>query len=183
MNSPLAPTSGQFRLYVKFAAIVVASITFSLCFACATPLVAFGTFAALTLPRKQALLLVGATWLANQLVGYGLLDYPMTAYSFEWGTILGVCALGATFAAKLVSAHLNENSLSFYWMPLAVAFMVYQLIMLAAALAIGGMEGMAPQIILWAAIVDISAFAGLVGANRLLATVSPTLSLQVSKTA
>ena len=45
------------------------SIGFSLVFACATPFVALVTLAALTMSRRDAFIVTGAVWLANQAVG------------------------------------------------------------------------------------------------------------------
>ena len=67
------------------ALLVVASVVFSLGFACAVPLAAFAAIAALTLSRRDAFALVGAVWLANQIAGFTLLHYPMDPSTFAWG--------------------------------------------------------------------------------------------------
>ena len=56
----------DWRRPIWIALLVIASIAFSLGFACATPFAAFAAAAALTMNRRDAMLLVGLVWLANQ---------------------------------------------------------------------------------------------------------------------
>src|ERR1700730_6081197 len=98
------PHSSNGRLLVWLGLLVVGSVVFTLGFACATPLAAFGAAAALTLPRNQALGLTGAVWLASQVVGFGVLHYPWTADCLAWGVALAVAALAGTAAARVVVA-------------------------------------------------------------------------------
>src|SRR5271156_2947543 len=77
------------RHHLWLALLVCASVAFSLSFACATPFAAFSTAAALTLNRRDAMLLTGAVWLANQFVGFTVLRYPWTMTSFAWGVAIG----------------------------------------------------------------------------------------------
>ena len=180
MSAAPLPIFSTLRPYARHALLVAVSIGFSLCFACAAPLVAFAALGALTMPRNEALALVAVIWLANQVVGYGFLDYPTTDSSLAWGAVLGVAAICATLAAQTAVQRYSGNELSTHAVPLAVAFAVYQLVMLVAALLIGGMEGMAPKIVAWAALVDTAAFAGLCMGNRLLATVAPASALKTA---
>ncbi len=150
----------------KTAFLTILSVAFSLCFACATPMVAFGTYAALTMSRKHALVTTFSIWLANQLVGYGLLGYPQTINSFTWGAALGALALLATWAAELVLAR-RGKSLAAVALAFAASFAAYQGAMTIVALAIGGMESMTPAIIGWAGVVNLAAFAGLYGSQLL----------------
>jgi hypothetical protein len=85
------------------ALLVSASVVFSLGLACAAPFTAFGAAAALTLSRRDALVLVMSVWLANQPVGFTLLHYPWTANAFAWGVALGVVAVLATLASQWVA--------------------------------------------------------------------------------
>jgi hypothetical protein len=88
-RSPLAP----WRRFLWLAAVAAASVAFSLGLACAVPLAAFAAAAALTLSRQDALVLIIAVWLANQLVGFAVLDYPWTTSAFAWGAALGAVAI------------------------------------------------------------------------------------------
>ena len=66
--------SGNWRRLVWFGLLISASVAFSLGLACATPFAAFGAAAALTLLRRDALVLVTSVWFANQLVGFTMLE-------------------------------------------------------------------------------------------------------------
>lgn len=83
----------DWRRPIWIALLVIAGIAFSLGFACATPFAAFAAAAALTMNRRDAMLLVGLVWLANQGVGFGVLHYPWTVDCLAWGAGLGIVAL------------------------------------------------------------------------------------------
>src|SRR5262245_44914939 len=53
--------------------VILSSIGFSFALACAAPLAALATLAALKMSRRDLFTFVGAAWLANQLIGYGFL--------------------------------------------------------------------------------------------------------------
>jgi hypothetical protein len=164
----LMPTGWRHHLWL--ALLVAASIAFSLGFACAVPFAAFGAVAALTLSRRNALLLMGAVWLANQLVGYGLLDYPRTVNSFAWGAVLGVASALTTIVAR-EAVRRFEKATSLVVAPLAAfmaAFVAYEatLFVVAAAL-LGGVEDFTPGIIGQVFTINAVAMIGLLVINRL----------------
>jgi hypothetical protein len=66
----------DWRRLLWLTVLVASSVAFSLGFACATPFAAFAAAAVLTLPRKDALLLMAAVWLANQAVGMAFSTIP-----------------------------------------------------------------------------------------------------------
>lgn len=158
--------STGWRYYLRFTLLIIASIAFSLCFACAAPLVAFGVFAALTLPRKSALWFTTAVWAANQLVGFVLLDYPQNANTFAHGVAMGAAAVAAT---ALAHSFCGENK----WEPASlakmflIAFVAYQAILFTAAGFLGGIENFTPSVVAWVLMLDLLALAGLVGYARL----------------
>src|SRR5712671_7228737 len=88
------------RHWLWLAVLVGTSVAFTLGLACAVPLAAFAAAAALTLSRQDALVLIVAVWLANQLVGFTVLDYPWTASTVAWGAALGAAAILATLAGQ-----------------------------------------------------------------------------------
>ena len=57
--------------------IVTSGTCLSTFFACATPFAALATLAALKLGRRDAITVIGLVWLANQVIGYGFLGYPL----------------------------------------------------------------------------------------------------------
>ena len=52
---------------------------------------------ALTLAPRDACAATVGVWLANQAIGYLLLEYPRDATTALWGLVLGLSALSATF--------------------------------------------------------------------------------------
>jgi hypothetical protein len=116
-----------------------ASIGFSLVFACATPFVALVTLAALTMSRRDAFIVTGAVWLANQAVGYGMLDYPRTFDSYAWGAAIGIAVLLALLLARAIGERF-ERSGPFVSTGLAFlsAFAVYELALYAASFWLPG---------------------------------------------
>jgi hypothetical protein len=163
----LAAASG-WRQHLWLALLVIASIAFSRGFACVTPLAAFAAAASLTLRGRDAALLVAAVWLANQIVGYAFLAYPLTVDSVAWGIALGAASLLATFAAGLV-ARATAGAGQAMRLPAAflASFVVYEAALLAvAATLLGGVEKFAPTIVDQIFAVDAAAFVGLVVLHR-----------------
>jgi hypothetical protein len=130
---PPAPTDVA-RRWAWIGLLGGASIGFSLVFACATPFVALVTLAALTMSRRDAFIVTGAVWLANQAVGYGILDYPRTFDSYAWGVAIGLAVLLALVVARAVGERF-ERSGPFVSTGLAFlsALAVYELALYAAS--------------------------------------------------
>jgi hypothetical protein len=166
------PPSG-WRHPLWLGLLVAASVAFSLGFACAVPLAAFGGAAALTLNRRDALLLTAAVWLANQLLGFVVLGYPWTAETFAWGIALGAVALLATVASQLIVRRLADRGGAVIALATFIgAFAIYQggLFVVAATL-LGGIEDFAPAIVGRILAINAGAFAGLLALHRLATTI------------
>jgi len=161
------PSSWRHALWL--ALLVAASVAFSLGFACAVPFAAFGATAALTLERRDALVLVGAVWLANQLVGFGFLDYPWTGDSFVWGMVLGAVAILCTLAARSAADRLERrDTIVAALAAFAAAFIVYEGgLFLVSATLVGGIEAFAPATVVRILEINAAGFIGLVILNRL----------------
>ncbi|HUN45266.1 MAG TPA: hypothetical protein VMU85_02045 [Stellaceae bacterium] len=162
-------TSLGWRQFLWLGLLVVASVAFSVGFTCATPFAAFGAAAALTMARREALLLAGGVWLANQIMGFGFLRYPWDADTLAWGVFLGLAAVAATLAARQILRLLPgapraiAGGLAFL-----VAFTAYEVVLLlVAVLLLGGVEDFSPAIMGQIFAVNAAAFAGLVLLNRL----------------
>ncbi len=157
------------RRYLWLALLVCASVAFTLSFACATTFAAFSTAAALTLNRRDAMLLTGAVWLANQFVGFIVLRYPWTLSSFGWGVAIGVAAILATLAARWTTSALEKA----IWTgrtfaAFAAAFAVFEgVLFVVAHVVLGGTEDFAPPIVGWIFAVNASALIGLFVLNWL----------------
>jgi hypothetical protein len=174
------------RHHLWLALLVCASVTLSLGFACATPFAVFSTAAALTLDRRDGMLLTGAVWLANQFVGFTVLRYPWTISSFAWGIAIGGAAILATLAARgttrvLEKAIRTGRSLAAF----AVAFAVFEGALFAVALAVlGGTEDFTPPIVGWIFAVNAGALIGLLVLNWLATVIGliPRLPARLSIT-
>jgi hypothetical protein len=81
------------------ALLTAATLAGSFVFACATPFPAVAALAALHMNRRDAFVLTGLIWAANQTIGYGFLHYPPTWDSFAWGIAIGIGAIVATAVA------------------------------------------------------------------------------------
>lgn len=157
------------RRALWLALLVAASVFFSLGFACVTPLAAFAAAGALTLPRRDALLLIAAVWLANQLCGFGFLAYPWTADTLAWGMVLGITALLATLAGQSILHRLGKSGTAIVLIAtFGGAFVVYQGgLYVAAAALLGGTENFAPAIVAQVFAVNAAAFVAFLGLHRL----------------
>ncbi len=98
-------------------------------FACATPFSAVAAMAALTLPRRAAVMSVALLWLGNQIIGFGVAGYPLTANAFAWGAALLVAVVVSTLAAAPVRDALREQSTVVrFAAAFAAAFVSFQLV-------------------------------------------------------
>jgi hypothetical protein len=146
---------------------------FSLGLACALPLAAFAAASALSLSRRDALLLIVLVWLANQLVGFILLDYPWTASTFAWGAVLGIVAILATLASLWMAERFGSTPHSVrFAATFLIAFVVYEVALFAVSVSLlGGTEIYTAAIQGRIFIINAAAFVGLLVLNRLAASV------------
>jgi hypothetical protein len=92
--------------------------------------------------------LVGAVWLANQVVGYAVLDYPWTANSVAWVAAMGIAAVVAMEATRLVDAKVRTVGPVRHAAALLVAFAAYEIVLFAAAVtALGATEDFTAAIV------------------------------------
>ncbi|MCI0465851.1 MAG: hypothetical protein L0Y57_02420 [Beijerinckiaceae bacterium] len=143
------------------ALLVLLSILFSLGFSCAVPLAAFAAIGALTLSRGGAFALTGAVWLANQIVGFAYLEYPLDQATFAWGAALGAVAVFATFAAQMVNGRFSrQDSIAAASGTFLAAFAAYEgALFVISAAAASGIENFAPAIAGRIFLINAAAFA------------------------
>jgi hypothetical protein len=155
--------------HLWLAILVVATVGFSLVFACAAPFAAFGAAAALTLSRRDGLLGTVALWLTNQIAGYLIVGYPWTPNSVAWGPAIGIAAVLGTLTAQWTVRRLAEaGGLVRALAALILAFAVYEVaIFLVSAALLGGVEMFAPPIVGQVFVTNVAALVGLYGLNRL----------------
>lgn len=149
--------------------LVAASVAFSLSFACAAPLVAFGVAAALTLPSRDALRLICGVWFADQVVGYTVIHYPWTVNSLAWGVVLGLASVLATLTAQWTVQHSSGQPKDVAALAaFMAAFTVYEGVLFAPALlGLGGMGGFTAAVIGRIFAINAGALAGLMALNYL----------------
>jgi hypothetical protein len=145
------------------ALLVAASVAFTLGLACAMPFAAIGAAAAMTLGRRDALILTAAAWLANQVVGFAFLSYPMTADTVTWGVVLGIVAVLTTLAAVESTRRIaRQGTLIAALVGFCGAFIVYEGgLFLVSATWLGGTEDFAPAIVAYILAINAGAFLGL----------------------
>jgi len=161
-------------LWIVF--LTAASTLFSFALACVTPFAALAALAALSLPRRDMLALIGIAWLANQIVGYLWLGYPLTFDSVAWGVMLGVAALLAALAADLTVRRLAERSLI---VTVAAAFLAAaaanQAALLAATLVLPASdEAFSLLVVLEVAWTNALALAGLLALHQVASAIGIT---------
>lgn len=139
-------------------------IGFSLVFACATPFVALATFAALNLGQRDAAIVTGLVWIANQLIGYLILGYPQTFDSFAWGAVIGIAAYAGLLAAWTVKRNVEAgHPLVVVAIAFTVAFAAYEVPLYAANIVLSDSDSAFTwSIILYILKVNALALGGLV---------------------
>jgi hypothetical protein len=171
IGSPSVPRDWRHPLWLGL--LIAASVAFSLGLACAVPLAAFAAAAALSLSRRDALLLILLVWLANQLVGFTVLHYPWTASTFAWGVVLGAVAVLATLAGEWIAGRLVDARRAFTVVAtFLIAFAVYEATLFAvSATLLGGTEIYTAAIQGRIFAINAAAFVGLLALNRLATSV------------
>ena len=157
---PADHLSESSRTAVWIVLVTVSSVLFSLGFACATPFAALAAIAGSRMSRSSALLLVAATWLANQAVGYLVLDYPRTVDSFGWGFAIGAAALLATLAVHELG-RFGLRPIVQFAAAFAVAFAVDQAALFSATAVLPSNGGFSMAVILYVAKINALGFAAL----------------------
>ena len=141
--------------------------------ACVFPFAALAALAAITLPTRQAVALMGAVWAVNQVIGFTLLSYPQDAQGYAWGVIIGAAALIALGAAK-VAFGAETRLLSIRSVTALVASIAaYQVVMFIGAAGLDGFASSTPEIVATVARNDVLWFAGLAAMRIALGTALP----------
>jgi len=164
---PLLSNVQDWRRPFWLSLLIVSSIAFTFAFACAVPYAAFAAATALTLPRRDALILTAGVWLANQLTGFLFLHYPLDLNTLLWGAALGVVALASLFAARITAARLRAmNPLVCCTLACFAAFVAYEASCYGFALVLGGCEDFTLPIQARILAINVCALIGLFVVNR-----------------
>ncbi|MEN9232091.1 MAG: hypothetical protein Q6L68_14400 [Thermostichus sp. DG02_5_bins_236] len=117
-------------------------------YTCTLPFVTVGILTGTTLTRSKAILSTLMIWLANQIFGYLLHNYPRTPDSFGWGIVLGIATLSVTLAASyrplFKPVKPGQLWLNYAWIPLmlVLGFLGFQVLIFLAGLFLGGTHGL-----------------------------------------
>jgi hypothetical protein len=153
-------------LAVWIALVAALTVGGSHAFACAAPLAAIAALASLTMRRVEGVALVVTAWLANQVVGFGILGYPLDLSTFGWGGAIGAAAVVGFFAAQW-AVRLNVPSLFRLGLALVVSYAVYEIVLLTYGVAVGSsLAAFTPEIIAYIFVINLISFAGLLVLHR-----------------
>ncbi|HEY4855454.1 MAG TPA: hypothetical protein VIH98_02100 [Xanthobacteraceae bacterium] len=135
----LAPVEVRYAPLFCFSLLTAACALASFVFACATPFAAFAVLAAALLPLQPALVVVGAAWLVNQAIGFGLRGYPADIHTIMWGLAIGAAALIATATSALVLHTLpRTRDPAAFAFALIAAYAAYEVVLFAVTPFLGG---------------------------------------------
>jgi hypothetical protein len=159
--------------------LLVASLGFSFVFACAAPFSALATLAALNMPRRDVTTVVASAWASNQIIGYGILNYPQTWDSFAWGGAIGIGAVLGAFTAIAVSGRMQQAGRAVRILAsFAAAFAAYQAVIFVAGHTIGG--GFSAAVAFLVLKINAGALAGLLVVHRLAVAIGLVSAARVS---
>ncbi|MEM1378433.1 MAG: hypothetical protein AAGG69_13690, partial [Pseudomonadota bacterium] len=131
-------------------ALVAIAIVFSFALACGMPFAAIGALAALTLAPRNAFVLAGLAWAANQVIGFGFLGYPFDLTTLAWGVALGVSAFAAVVAAMIgIQKSANASPLVNISLAFLAAWTAQQAVVFGAGLILGGTASAFAPAVVW----------------------------------
>ena len=149
------------RTTALVALMVAAGVALSFGFACALPLAAFATAAAMLVAPAAAVGAILAVWLVNQAIGFACLGYPADASTFAWGAALGAIALLSLGAASLVLS--RARGVAGAGLAFAAAFVTYEGAVYAGCLVSNcGVSDFTPTNVARIFLINAAAFGALV---------------------
>jgi hypothetical protein len=163
----------DWRRPLWLALLIAAGVAFTLGFACAMPFAAFAAVAAVTLNRRDGLLLTVGLWLANQIVGFAFLGYPTDPTTLAWGLTLGAVAVLTTVVAYWAQSQLPYAETGTRAFASFVAgFVVYEGTLAVLSLTpLGGIENYTFGIIVYVLALNAVAAVGLYALHRIAARI------------
>ncbi|RDE05643.1 hypothetical protein [Sphingomonas aracearum] len=119
--------------------LTLASAGTTLVLACATPFAALAALAATRMRTRDGFALIALAWLASQLIGFCVLDYPRDPLTFTWGAAMLTAALAAVAAARW-GARANPSPLVSLATAFGTGFVAYKAALVAWSLVLGGVH-------------------------------------------
>lgn len=145
----MAALSERSRSTLWVALLTAASSVTTLALGCATPFPSLAALAAVHMRRRDGVALMGMAWAASQFVGFFLLGYPHDGSTLGWGAGLCTAAVGSALASYAVLGALRYRSVAARLsLAYAASFTAFKAVILAWALALGGLHSvMAPDLL------------------------------------
>lgn len=125
--------------------LAAATILGTLATACMMPFVGLAVVAAATMRTPAMLVTILGAWGVNQLLGFGLLGYPLDGYALAWGVALGAASIAAGLLAR--AAFTGGVTLPRALAVFAAAFALDEALLYGFALAVGGTSTFTPAIV------------------------------------
>lgn len=119
--------------------LTAASAGTTLALACATPFAALAALAATRMRARDGFALIALAWLASQLIGFCVLDYPRDPLTFAWGGAMLAAALSAVAAARWGAA-VNRAPVVSLATAFGTGFIAYKAALVVWSLVLGGVH-------------------------------------------
>lgn len=162
------PHGASQRVWTVILAIAVIAATLAL--SCVTPFAALAVALAGTVGLRASLRVVTVVWFVNQVSGFLFFHFPLTTNAFLWGIAIGVAALVTTIVASVIMKYGSANAAPLrLGLSLLVSFAVYELILLMAAVFLGGFETFQLSIVAQLGWINAASLAGMIILNELAA--------------
>ncbi len=136
---------------------------------CMMPFVAIATIAAGTLDLRRGLITIVACWMANQIIGFGLMGYPVDAPTIGSGFALCVSML-IVFA---LTRRFGRPGIAGWAVTGVMGFVAYEISLYAMAHLFGGTDMFTAEIIMLIGTNELVWFAGLLIAHSVLTRALP----------
>ena len=150
----------------------VATVVGSVVAGCLMPFVAIAVLAAGTLDLRRGLITVVACWAANQIIGFGLLGYPVNAPTLGSGIALCASTLIAFAAARWVMGG-RAPGLAGFAIAGPLCFTLYEIALYLMAHLYGGTDMFTAEIVTLIGTNEALWLGGLLIAHQFLTRILP----------
>jgi hypothetical protein len=156
--------------FIWLLILTVAVVGVTVALSCVTPFAALAVALAGTVGLRASMRVMITVWLANQVIGFGLFNFPRTPDTFLIGIAIGGAAIVGTISAWAVLNRMRSRPV-FLRLGVAVlaSFATYELTLLAAVVFLGDLETFRPAILAELGFVNLVSLAGMIALNEVLA--------------
>ena len=148
--------------------MAVMGATFAL--SCLTPFAALAVALAGTIGLRASLRLMIGIWLANQVIGFGFFNFPLTVNTILFGIAIGGAAVLTTIVASVVIKYMSDRAAPLrLGVALLVSFAAYEIVLLPAAVFFGDLETFQPAIVAQLGLINAISLVGMVVLNEVVA--------------